>query len=498
MKAKKISIILGIFVGSLMLMQSVLGATGPLFVWANQTTLSNADSNPSQDPENSGFGMTQVTVWEEWNGADWDIYMKYNTADGLPVPGWFSPPTQPATTPGIDEKNPAVSVSRPVGGLLQEEIHVVYQQWNPAGGIWEICHTYTTNFGVAWVGPVVISSAGVSSTNPACVYTEDHTTPRGLGTTGRLVQMVWEETLPLGGTRIGYRAYAYDPSPVFSGYVPVFPGPPFWIRVTPFGLLSKLPEIASVDERSNGAATDFQFSIVWQETNAAGNWNVGYVDGTTQVSAIPRGVALTPGSLGILNAVVGGFDHTDPDIAASQDYQPIGIAQSYFFHVDYVKQGPNPGGGTAFSVEQCYSYGGTPTPGSAAFTGPASVHVGVTFAVPPPVLIDNPTVATKLTSVVGALPITFQTWFAWEDNIVVATTDIWYRVGFYTTGPPPAFGYAGIAGARVPYLPLAAPDIEQNPEFWNREDALRLNPPVTHLVFDRANGPAVEVEYIDP
>jgi hypothetical protein len=63
-------------------------------------------------------------------------------------------------------------------------------------------------------------------------------------------------------------------------------------------------------------------------------------------------------------------------------------------------------------------------------------------------------------------------------------------------------GFAYMGGpARVPYVPIGAADNEYNPEMWNRNDALRLFPPVTHLVFDRTPHPAglfQEVEYIDP
>ena len=438
--------ILVVCVSALMLIQNVAGA-GPGIAWGAQATLSTVDVLASQDPENSGYGLLQVSVWEEWNGADWDIYMKTSNADGAPGT-WVFPALHPATT-AADEINPAVSVTRN-HAVLGQEIHVVYQRWNAANNIWEICHTYTPYPVIAWTAPVVISSGGLSATNPACVYSEDQAIPGGGVNPGTLVQIVWEEVNPgpAGGTQIMYRAFAYDPTlaPV-RFYVPDIVAAPFIIRTPPgAGSTCELPEIASVDERASAAAYDYYFSIVWQEftfTPVIGwTWEIYYLDGTTTTSAVgippPPIVISAPGALSVPAAAT---QHTDPDIAASQDYQPLGLAQSYFFHVDYFLQGPNLGGGTLFSVEQCYSYGAFPNPGFAAFSLPASVYSAVTILVPPPILIDNPTIATKLTSPIGAVPITFDTWFAWEDSTAAATTDIWYRAGTYTTGPPAVFFY---------------------------------------------------------
>ena len=142
-----------------------------------------------------------------------------------------------------------------------------------------------------------------------------------------------------------------------------------------------------------------------------------------------------------------------------------------------------------------------PTPNPAGFIWTPVVHTGVTGAIPP-ILIDDPTIAVKLTTPFG-VPAAFEIWFAWEDIVVpppVILPDIWYHVGTYTSVPP-AFALAPGGPWRVPYVPPVAIDTEQNPELWNRNDALRLNPPVTHLVFDRNPHPiggGMEVEYIDP
>ncbi len=109
----KSKIIIGIFivlVSTIMLISNASGSGWPV-VWLNQATLSNIDCNPSQDPENSGFGTTQVVVWEEWNGNDWDIWMKYSLLDGA-LGSWVFPVVQPATT-AMNEINPAVTITAP-------------------------------------------------------------------------------------------------------------------------------------------------------------------------------------------------------------------------------------------------------------------------------------------------------------------------------------------------------------------------------------------------
>jgi hypothetical protein len=487
--------ILVLCVSALMLMQSVLAATGPPYVWALQATLSTPDNRASQDPENSGYGVLQVSVWEEQDPItlNWDIFLKYSNNDGN---AWLWPALQPPMT-GANEINPAVSVTRnhPVTG---QEIHVVYQRWNTVSGNWEICHVYTNNLGIAWIGPVVISTVGVSATNPACVYTEDQNNPVP-GSITTLFQVVWEEALPAPavGTQIMYDAFAYDPTwiPV-RGYIP---GGPFLIRAPPAGLTCELPEIASVDERINPIAYDYTFNIVWQEINAAGNWNVWYVAGTTTTSPPPPSVVLTAGSLGILNVVAAGSDHTDPDIAASQNYLPIGIPQWYYFHIVWVRQTIVVPGAWNFAVDSCYWYGVNPTPASAVFI--ATPAVAAFGPVPLPVPYDDPTIATKLITPPPIAPTIFEIWFAWEDTTVLVTAEIYYRVAQYWD-PPPFFWFTVGAG-RVPYTPPPPPmmDIEQNPELWNREDALRVNPPRTHLVFDKNPHPVgagIEIEYIDP
>jgi hypothetical protein len=493
MRYKWIYGLLVLCVSALILMSNALAATGPL-VWVNQATLSTIDAFQSQDPENSGFGPLQVSVWEEGVAPNRDIYMKYSFADGA-LGSWFFPVVHPAITTQ-DEINPAVAVTRnhPVYG---QEIHVVYQRWNSLG-FWEICHTYTNNLGAAWNPVIVLSTPNVDSTNPACVYTEDQTNFGPGQVVGFLIQVVWEEAFAGGGTQIMYDAYAYDP-----GWVPprgTIPGCPFPIRTPPAGGTSELPEIASVDERQN-PNYDYTFNIVWQEFDpVVGNWNVWYSAGRTTTSAVappppPPFVAIVIAPI-MLNPANAAFDHTDPDIAASQDYAAIGAPlQQYYFHVDWVRQtiaGPP----FTFSLESGYSLSpNNPTP-APPFTNPGSVYSVVTPVAPPVLLIDNPTIATKLTTL-PPVPIIFEIWFAWED-FTAPTKDIWYRMGTFTV--PAAFAYL-VPAARVPYVPNPGNEMEQNPELWNREDALRLNPPVTHLVFDldpHPLGVTVEVEYIDP
>ena len=80
----KYKIIIGFFivlVSTIMLMSNALASAGPP-IWINQTPISIVDGITSRDPENSGYFLDQVVVWEEWNGADWDIYMKYGNLDG--------------------------------------------------------------------------------------------------------------------------------------------------------------------------------------------------------------------------------------------------------------------------------------------------------------------------------------------------------------------------------------------------------------------------------
>jgi hypothetical protein len=112
-------------------------------------------------------------------------------------------------------------------------------------------------------------------------------------------------------------------------------------------------------------------------------------------------------------------------------------------------------------------------------------------------MIDEPTIATKLISPPGTTPV-YETWFAWEDQVPPALTPtIWYCVGQYISAPP-GFMYM-ILPAEVPYSPIPPNPIEQNPELWNRNDVLRLNPPFTHLVSDiNPYFRGIEVVYIDP
>ena len=156
----KLSIgILIILVCGIMLMPNGLASPGPN-IWWNQATLSNIDSNPSQDPENSGYFINQVAVWEEWNGNDWDIHMKYNPNDGA-LGFWVFSVTPPAFT-AFDEINPAVAMSRthPATG---PEVHVVYQLFKTGTGNYEIYHTWTITWGLFWTPPVLLSNPNFST-----------------------------------------------------------------------------------------------------------------------------------------------------------------------------------------------------------------------------------------------------------------------------------------------------------------------------------------------
>jgi hypothetical protein len=181
-------------------------------------------------------------------------------------------------------------------------------------------------------------------------------------------------------------------------------------------------------------------------------------------------------------------DSYDPDIAATQDYLfPI---ETYYFHVNYVYQiwGPPP----IYHINERHCSSIVPMPGAGLFSVPTSAQGPLVN-----IVLDRPTIASKLT---GLGPTVFETWMCWEDNsIAVPGPDIWYRVGIYTVGaPPPPFAYT-VPAARVPYLPLWGTS-EFNPELWNRNDAARMFPPFTHLVFDTSIGLGgnQEVEYIDP
>jgi hypothetical protein len=477
----KLSIEISIVLVCIMLMiPNGMASPGPP-VWINQATLSTIDNNTSEDPENSGYGMIQVAVWQEWNGADWDIYMKYSLADGV-LGSWVFPPVQPATTAGIDEINPAVAVSSVNQSTGATEIHVVYQEWRvPPGlpGQWDVMHTWTNNFGLGWSVPVPLDSTwNNDAIDPAIVYAEDLANP-ALGP-GNILHFTWAEDIGVGIYGLYYNAYYLDvvPVPPVRAYLGAT-----LIRVSPWGNCD-VPEIASTDDILAGGVWDYDFAVVWQEPNNFGLLNIWYVAGTTIVFPGPPAMALTPGSLGQLNLPNAGNNY-DPDIAATQDYLPIGL-ETYYFHVDYVFQVLGPP--ITYQIDTCYFAGLTPTPAAAAFipTLPARGPLNT--------VLDRPTIASKL---IALNPTVFETWMCWEDNVAGAGPDIWYRVGAYNVGAPP-FAYF-VPAARVPYVPPAGTS-EFNPELWNRNDGTRMFPPMTHLVFDTSIGLAgnQEVEYIDP
>ena len=427
----------------------------------------------SQDPENSGFGTDQVVVWEEWNGNNWDIYMKYSLADGA-LGTWMISPVQPAVT-GLNERYPAVTITNSFP--LPTEIHVVYQILR--GGQWDIEHTWTNNFGVGWSVPVVLDVVpATDAIEPAIVFTEDLSFPGP--SAGMLVQFTWAELNPLTALyEIQYDAYYYDPTllPPGRGYI----GPTL-IRSIAGNCRS--PEIASVDERLNPIAYDYYFSVVWQE-QVGGQWNVWYDDGTTTTSGGPIGTILTPGSTGQLNLPNNNGNCFHPDISATQDYGFGGVAETYYFHVNWVYNIVVAG---TWQVDTYYYVGPLTSPGAAAFIVTAPARGPVAF------VLDNPTIATKLQFPGGVT--VFETWMCWEDNSVVAVPpDIWYRVGQCPTAGPP-FAYT-VAAALVPYIQGLSSEF--NPELWNRNDSGRMFPPFTHLVFDMTSPLGFqEVEYIDP
>ena len=442
--------------------------------------MSTPDVLTSQDPENSGFGLNQVVVWEEWNGIDWDIRMQFNTLDGAP-PSW-NPASRIVVGTPVDEINPAVAVTcnHPVTGT---EIHVVYQSWNPAGGgQWDVCHTMTSNWGVAWSVPVVLdTAAGNDAIDPAIVFTEDLLFP-GIAS-GMLVQFTWSEfNLGTGFYEIQYDAYYYDP-----GLVPVrgYVGPTL-IRACPFGNC-EVPEIASVDERRNAATYDYYFAVVWQEPAIGGQLTIWYVDGTTTTTPAPP-LTWVFNPSGQISPFLAIGDSYDPDIAATQDYiNP----ETYYFHVNWVTH-PLAGPPINYLIGTCYALALVPTPGFLAFIPTAFARGPVNF------VLDRPTIASKVTWI---NPTIFETWMCWEDSSnPISAPDIWYRVGSYVGGGP--FAYT-MGPAIVPYVPSPAPPFpsEFNPELWNRNDNTRPFPPLTHLVFDMTSGGPFwvqEVEYIDP
>jgi hypothetical protein len=461
-------------------------------VWINLATLSTVDSFPSQDPENSGFGPTQVTVWEEWNGADWDIYMSFSLLDG--ALGSWSAPVPVAVIPNVDERNPAVAVTRDHG--WGQEIHVVYERWN-AAGFWEVCHKYTANWGRAWLplaGPNILNTmANVNAIDPACVYTEDLAPTVPPGIIGFIVQIVWaEETgAGLGDYQIQYDAWYYDPTraPPRNLLGPTI------LRTNPngAGFDCMKPEIASVDERTNALAYDYTFSVVWQEEWPSGipipltQWHVWYLDGISWTSPLPSGTI--PGAPGQINIAGNQADALEPDIAATQDYQAL---EWFYFHIVFQYK-TWPGALWPFqpnSIESAWSCGAVPLPGPAAFvlTTPVTGPFNIT--------LETPTVASKLISL---NPTVFESWFAWEDwSIVAMAPDIWYRVGTMTTVPL-AFAWT-VAPGLVPLVPFGTVSNEYNPELWNRNDVTRMFPPFTHLVCDSdvIAPPTPEILYIDP
>jgi len=481
-------LILASFVSMIMLMSNASASIGP-GVWMNQATLSIVDSNPSRDPENSGFGTTQVVVWEEWNGNDWDIWMKYSLADGA-LGSWLFPPLHPATTFNVDERNPAVTVTNANFPNGLTEIHVVYEHWN--GMQWDICHTYTVNMGGLWTVPVILNMG--AARDPAIVYTEEVSNPIPPARWyGMCIQIVWSEyiTFVRGGANLNeirYNAWYYDPiaGPPWVYYLnpALLPGS---YPISPFPFAnSEKPEIASVDETTTIGPWEYYFAIVWQEANPMAVTDIWYNDGVLNI--IPGPPAATAALPGIINTNIPGAGNCyDPDIAATQDYQNPAVAlEEFYFHVNWVYQQLVPA--VNYRIATCYSVGPVPFPGSGTFiaTGPAQVAQTI---------LNRPTIASKLTMQWPPFTI-FETWMCWEDTRVVASSpDIWYIVGQWDNMAR-IFAFP-LPAALVPYVPPVSSDY--NPELWNRNDAARMFPPFTHLVFDQSSPAGVrEIVYIDP
>lgn len=493
MRKRIIYLILVVSLPAIMLMSNAMAASGPPIVWANQATISAIDTFPDLDPENSGYWNTQVIVWEhEPNPGNGDIYISYSLFNG--AAGTWTMPVLPATHPattGMDERNPAVSVTRdhPVTG---REIHVVYERLN--NGVWEICHTYTANLGVAWSPVAVISTPNVNAHNPAICYTEDLAPgPGGGGVIGFINQIVWDEpnTAPPNLRRIVYDAHVYDPTWAGRGYISAFTG---LIQISSLLAVGncEIPEIASVEDNFAGVTYDYYFAVVWRQFNAQGQTNIMYNDGTTITSPAAL-VAVTPGVPGQINPVAPvTVNHDEPDIAATQAYL---TPETYYFHITWVMLLP-PNPWPFWVIESSYSFSpAVPLPTAAGFGLPLVPQARGSLST-----LDRPTIASKLISQVA--PVTFESWICWEDSInPLSAPDIWYNAGQCTGPAPGAWAYFPALPARVPYLPINAADFEYNPELWNRNTALQLFPTVTHLVFDRnphPQGVTTEVEYIDP
>jgi hypothetical protein len=478
-------------VSVLVLMSNVLASIGP-GAWINQATLSIIDSNPSQDPENSGYGTLQVVVWEEWNGNDWDIHMKYSNLDGA-LGSWIFPPVHPATTPGVDEINPAVAVTNadPTGVF---QIHVVYEFIDttvvpPRNDIY---HTYTLNMGINWIVP-----AGRLNTNdahdPAIVYSEDVSNPIPPDVWYSMaVQIVWSELNPAPVNRyeIYYNAWYFEGSAGGPWAYAIAPPASFPVRASLNGHCEK-PEIAAIDETMMPGTWNFYFAIVWQEPSVAPvNTEIWYRDGWLGIAPGAIVFTIPLGNVGRLcTCPAGSGNCVDPDIAATQDYQNPAIAlEEFYIHVNWVHQ--ITGGG--FRIDTCYFAGPVPFPGFGLFVTTAA-------AVATPTVLNRPTIAVKCIMRMPVNPFTiFQIWMCWEDSSNPASVpDIWYRVGQHNNMGP-FFGFV-ILPAPVPYVPAISSDF--NPELWNRNDAIRpVAPPFTHLVFDQGIpvGGVPEVVYIDP
>jgi hypothetical protein len=488
-----------------MLMPNSLGSAGPP-VWINQATLSVVDSNPSEDPENSGFNTIQVSVWEEWNGLDFDIWMKYSLADGA-LGTWVFPAIQPAVT-ALNEINPAVTVTNAdITGAFQ--VHVVYQVENPAFPLtWDVMHTYTLNFGIAWVGPFIMDrTAANDAIDPAIVYTEDTSNPMPPAAWyGMSVQIVWSEIRAATGLYdVLYDAWSYDV--VTNAW---FYAGPITVRISiNAGLNTRTcthPEIASIDDIILVGPWDYYLHVVWEETWTAPGvlvqTDIFYRDGMMTVTPgaippppLPTAAIAWTAAAGQLNTnPIGTGNCYGPDIAATQDYQLPAVAlEEYYIHVNWVYIDttvvPN-----TYQIDTCYAAGPVAAPGAGVFVATAPA-VG-----PGLIVLDRPTIAAKLVARIPWQGATvFETWMCWEDNTVAASApDIWYRVGQHNVAGPPFFFI--VAAAIVPYVQPMGGAFEYNPELWNRNEITRLFPPFTHLVFDMTTGlnGNPEIEYIDP
>ena len=489
--------ILALSVSVLMLISNCLAFT---IIWTSQANLSASPTNDSRDPEIAGYGIVHATVWEEWNGNDWDVYLKYTMTDGIT---WISPPVQPATTAGVDEINPAVAVTNnhPQNSV---EFYVVYQKQVPDTTPpnffhWEIHGVKTNNLGLTWTsfnhpvsgrisGPAG-AGVGNDAIDPAIVYTEDQSFSAVGPSYGYCLQIVWAEQIPwqpAGDYRIGYRAYSWDPNTLSF----VWQAAAWYLRINPFGwyFTSAKPEIASVDEFTTTTDYVYPFYIVFEDQAWIGGAKapvVWYVDGFFRART-STGAPFVP-VFGTPLPIPGPSPGYDPDIAATQDFR---TPETYYIHIAYEYPDTT---NSLTKIQSNFYCGGTRLPGAPAF-GIVPIPLVDSYA-----LQTNrarPTVTVRLINFnPGGI---YESWVAYEKWPVTNPADIYYRMGIFDTNT--GFFTWTTTPAVVGYTPLTGS--EENPELWTRN---AFNGPIgsaarIHLAFDDTTptNPLAEITYIDP